>query len=340
MEEVDFDGETFSVSEDSEDDDLEDEEDLNLDSQMFPRRRNQFTWTKFAASLRRSPVSAAPLRALSFGVLRYLPILLISIHEKELLAINGWLDRQDNGGGATVATDELELKQALLRMTLELESTRATAQEELRKMESQALRLTRLLESATRERDEARHALLLLLLHHQADHPYPPPGSTFLPVDEAVAVDLDDGKSSNPAAASPAPALVELEAAATRRGLPEKGRLVEAVMGAGPLLQTLLLAGPLPQWQHPPPDLHAAEIPPVTIALTSNPEASQPPSPSPTSFWNSSPSSSSLESGNNKFQNAAFTFNNSVWLAALTGTVPSFRDGAFRGKVSVCPSTY
>ncbi|XP_042434363.1 uncharacterized protein LOC122020484 [Zingiber officinale] len=219
---------------------------------------------------------------------------------------------QDNGGGATVATDELELKQALLRMTLELESTRATAQEELRKMESQALRLTRLLESATRERDEARHALLLLLLHHQADHPYPPPGSTFLPVDEAVAVDLDDGKSSNPAAASPAPALVELEAAATRRGLPEKGRLVEAVMGAGPLLQTLLLAGPLPQWQHPPPDLHAAEIPPVTIALTSNPEASQPPSPSPTSFWNSSPSSSSLESGNNKFQNAAFTFNNSV----------------------------
>lgn len=195
-------------------------------------------------------------------------------------------------------------------MTRELESVRATAQEELRKMESQALRLTRLLESAIRERDEARHTLLLLLLHRQADHPRPPPCSAFLPVDEAVAADIDDGKSGNPAAASAA--LAELEAAATRRGLPEKGRLVEAVMGAGPLLQTLLLAGPLPQWRHPPPDLHAAEIPPVTIALTSNPEASQPPSPSPTTFWNSSPSSSSLESGNNKFQNAAFTFNNSA----------------------------
>ncbi|POO02429.1 hypothetical protein TorRG33x02_014130 [Trema orientale] len=34
--------------------------------------------------------------------------------------------------------------------------------------------------------------------------------------------------------------------------LPEKGRLVQAVLEAGPLLHTLLLA-PLPQWNNPPP---------------------------------------------------------------------------------------
>ncbi|KAK6926517.1 Protein of unknown function DUF1635 [Dillenia turbinata] len=47
--------------------------------------------------------------------------------------------------------------------------------------------------------------------------------------------------------------------------LPEKGKLLLAVMKAGPLLQTLLLAGPLPQWRHPPPPLDSYEIPPVTI---------------------------------------------------------------------------
>ncbi|KAK9029102.1 hypothetical protein V6N11_026225 [Hibiscus sabdariffa] len=35
--------------------------------------------------------------------------------------------------------------------------------------------------------------------------------------------------------------------------LPEKGKLLHAVMEAGPLLSTLLVAGPLPQWRNPPP---------------------------------------------------------------------------------------
>nr|XP_025880403.1 uncharacterized protein LOC9269739 [Oryza sativa Japonica Group] len=48
---------------------------------------------------------------------------------------------------------------------------------------------------------------------------------------------------------------------ALARRLPEKGRLVEAVVSAGPLLQTLLLAGPLPRWRHPPPPA-PADIPP------------------------------------------------------------------------------
>ena len=51
-----------------------------------------------------------------------------------------------------------------------------------------------------------------------------------------------------------------------KRPLPEKGKLLQAVIEAGPLLKNLLLAGPLPQWQHPPPQLNSIEIPPVAIS--------------------------------------------------------------------------
>ncbi|KAG6500095.1 hypothetical protein ZIOFF_039909 [Zingiber officinale] len=215
---------------------------------------------------------------------------------------------QDDDRGAKVnagAGEELELKRGeLLRAILELESAHAAAQEDLRKMEARSLSLTGLLESAIQERDEARRALLLL--HHQVDCLHPPPVSSFLTVDATVTDDIDERESSNPA-------LAELEAAAAKRGLPEKGRLVEAVIEAGPLLQMLLLTGSLPQWRHPPPDLHGVEIPRVVaIAPSSNPEASKLPSPSPASFQHSPPSSSSLRGGNDKFRNFAFSFNNSA----------------------------
>ncbi|XP_044506610.1 uncharacterized protein LOC123226167 isoform X2 [Mangifera indica] len=44
--------------------------------------------------------------------------------------------------------------------------------------------------------------------------------------------------------------------------LPPKGRLLQSVMEAGPLLKTLLIAGPLPQWRNPPP-LQPFRIPPL-----------------------------------------------------------------------------
>ncbi|KAK8601549.1 hypothetical protein V6N13_058757 [Hibiscus sabdariffa] len=46
--------------------------------------------------------------------------------------------------------------------------------------------------------------------------------------------------------------------------LPEKGKLLHAVMEAGPLLSTLLVAGPLPQWRNPPPS-DTFRIPPASI---------------------------------------------------------------------------
>ena len=36
------------------------------------------------------------------------------------------------------------------------------------------------------------------------------------------------------------------------RSMPERGKLLQAVMQAGPHLHTLLLAGPLPRWRRPP----------------------------------------------------------------------------------------
>lgn len=55
--------------------------------------------------------------------------------------------------------------------------------------------------------------------------------------------------------------IASLEEMAMKKGLPEKGKLVEAVVAAGPLLQTLLLAGPLPKWRHPPPAARCFDIP-------------------------------------------------------------------------------
>ncbi|KAG0516604.1 hypothetical protein BDA96_09G017600 [Sorghum bicolor] len=43
-----------------------------------------------------------------------------------------------------------------------------------------------------------------------------------------------------------------LDMLASKRPLPHKGRLLAAVMEAGPLLQNLLVAGQLPRWRNPP----------------------------------------------------------------------------------------
>nr|XP_029124160.1 uncharacterized protein LOC105056993 [Elaeis guineensis] len=49
-----------------------------------------------------------------------------------------------------------------------------------------------------------------------------------------------------------------------KKPLPEKGKLLEAMLKIGPTLETLMLAGPLPHWRNPPP-LQSFQVPPVTI---------------------------------------------------------------------------
>ncbi|KAF7805501.1 uncharacterized protein G2W53_037662 [Senna tora] len=60
------------------------------------------------------------------------------------------------------------------------------------------------------------------------------------------------------------PASVLIESLVRGKPLPEKGKLLQAVMESGPLLQTLLVAGPLPSWRNPPP-LQPIKVPPFAI---------------------------------------------------------------------------
>ncbi|GFP79702.1 hypothetical protein PHJA_000113700, partial [Phtheirospermum japonicum] len=109
------------------------------------------------------------------------------------------------------------------------------------------------LSAAVKERDEAQqncqraccqHALLQNQLQKkQKRHQLSAPHSG---VSSSVEDDACDERSIG--SSPPEPELP----VAPNMPLPEKGKLLQAVIKAGPLLQTLLIAGgPLPQWRHP-----------------------------------------------------------------------------------------
>ncbi|WJZ89771.1 hypothetical protein VitviT2T_008963 [Vitis vinifera] len=222
-----------------------------------------------------------------------------------------------------------ELRHSLVCTTLELETMRLAAQEELRRRDDQLAHLKDLLTRTIRERDEAQdkcHRLLLekILLHQQHQQTANLSGISSIEDEPRRGIDSNNGFSSSdceesivsspvidpvpppqlPQQQPPPPPPPQLqqppsmpEAAlqlVSDKPLPEKGKLLQAVMKAGPLLQTLLLAGPLPQWRHPPPHLESFEIPPVTIP-------SQPPPPQPLlhqdSLINSSPNNNNINCG-------------------------------------------
>ena len=190
-----------------------------------------------------------------------------------------------------------ELRQSLLYTTMELETTRLTAQQEIRKREEQLTHLKELLNKAFTERDEALQKCQSLLenfilqpKHQKQSHQQIHSGVSSIEFEEEPtkkgndfsnrfsSSDSEESIISSPAhdsvfSTSPA-GLTEnaLRLISGKKPLPEKGKLLEAVMKAGPLLQTLLLAGPLPQWRQPPPPLEAFEIPPVSIPAISSPE--------------------------------------------------------------------
>ena len=222
--------------------------------------------------------------------------------------------QDDTGGGDQQQQLDLttapELRLALVRALAELHASRAAHQAELRCMESEAARLAALVSSAAAERDELRQHChsLLLLRHHQAQAQAvvgPPPHTPSLHVHAASVLSAGGGGGGGGGGCTTAAAVImnnenapdaacaddsELEMALARR-LPEKGRLVEAVVSAGPLLQTLLLAGPLPRWRHPPPPA-PADIPPFNPGRHSPLKADA----SNNSFSSASAGSSSPES--------------------------------------------
>lgn len=55
-----------------------------------------------------------------------------------------------------------------------------------------------------------------------------------------------------------------IDSLARGKVLPQKGKLLDAVINAGPLLQNLVLSGPLPTWKNPPP-LSSIKIPPFVV---------------------------------------------------------------------------
>ncbi|EXB67887.1 hypothetical protein L484_008904 [Morus notabilis] len=131
-------------------------------------------------------------------------------------------------------------------------------------------------DEAQKERDEARNDLQALLNkilalkpmtsdHHDVMIPKLPDFTNFYSptlVEESdnisgtcynlinntnIAAEDHNQRACSSSAAAPMDRLV-----VEGKALPEKGRLLQAVLEAGPLLQTLLLA-PIPQWKNPPP---------------------------------------------------------------------------------------
>ncbi|KAL4576996.1 hypothetical protein LXL04_013097 [Taraxacum kok-saghyz] len=185
-----------------------------------------------------------------------------------------------------------ELTQSLWSTTMELEATRIRVQEEMRARDDQLNQLKDLLNDAIRERDEAHSKYQSILLdklllqqqvhhhrrytHHQTTPPPPQSGVSSIE-DEPItncgfsSSDCEESIVSSPPIENPAqlPPPQELRFPVVQtKGLPEKGKFLEAMMKAGPLLQNLLLAGPLPHWRHPPPPLDTYQIPSPPLVIS------------------------------------------------------------------------
>lgn len=172
-----------------------------------------------------------------------------------------------------------ELKQKLLQTTIELETLRSTAKEEMRKKEESINKLIQLVKLTTKERDETKDQLSALLSflqskkHQQAavvssgltesdshsdtqtrishlSHVSSPVESFYH--DESSNITTAGTGTGTAAATKFDYGSVIIEELAKKKPLPEKGMLMRAVMNAGPLLQTLMVAGPLPRWRNPP----------------------------------------------------------------------------------------
>ncbi|XP_039005053.1 uncharacterized protein LOC120132339 isoform X2 [Hibiscus syriacus] len=173
--------------------------------------------------------------------------------------------------------NEEDIKHTLLFTTLELENTLISAKEEITKRDMELLQIKDVLSKTMKERDEARRRCQTLMLEKfvleqqlkrnehqgQVQHETASLSGVSNSDDESSMSLVSTPGSDSLPESSPLPQ--KALKLATNRQLPEKGRLLQAVKDAGPLLQNLLLAGPLPQWQHPPPQLTSIEIPPVAI---------------------------------------------------------------------------
>ncbi|XP_028796025.1 uncharacterized protein LOC114751535 [Neltuma alba] len=139
-----------------------------------------------------------------------------------------------------------ELKHAILQTTLELEEAIVSAKEEITRRECELMEVNDALSKAIKERDESLAQCRKLEQKIFRSNTEASLSSSIISSGFYECEDDDEKKKKK-----------------RKKALPEKGKLLKAVIAAGPLLQTLLMAGgPLPQWQHPPPLLHSIDIPP------------------------------------------------------------------------------
>ncbi|KAK1320774.1 hypothetical protein QJS10_CPA03g01496 [Acorus calamus] len=142
----------------------------------------------------------------------------------------------------SLALEEIEsLRKCLYYSTIEKESLRTTALTELREKEERVNQLCLLLKQTTHERDEVRNHLhqLQLLLHKLTQQPVDPSPPTN-PIWANSSLIDSDNLSSDSAFDEIDRTLAEMDRAdrlVKVRALPEKGRLMQAVTDAGPLLK-------------------------------------------------------------------------------------------------------
>ncbi|TYJ26244.1 hypothetical protein E1A91_A07G106600v1 [Gossypium mustelinum] len=194
--------------------------------------------------------------------------------------------------------DELKLK--LQYTSIELESVKMEANEQIRKYRDEVNHLVNLVKLACQERDEARDQVEKLVNKLMASSSSSS-SSTILPQSQpenllmiaaakanssmTESSSLSETYNHHPShGSSPVDSLFDavtspdfssinnnmadnslIDNLAKGKTLPEKGKLLQAVMEASPLLQTLLVAGPLPRWRNPPPPLRTYKIPPISI---------------------------------------------------------------------------
>ncbi|KAG6432855.1 hypothetical protein SASPL_104443 [Salvia splendens] len=182
-----------------------------------------------------------------------------------------------------------ELGQKLLYTSLELEKLKSEAMEEMQKNKEYVNQLIQLLKCAIEERDEARRQLDKLTSAAAISSPYFQGGGDTSLLKPAAKANSSITESNSftdtqnyhspadsifDAAAVSSPAIVQdpvvdrasviIDNLSRGRVLPRKGMLLQAVLQAEPLLQTLMVAGPLPRWRNPP-QMQPFQIPPVSI---------------------------------------------------------------------------
>ncbi|XP_073003500.1 uncharacterized protein [Typha latifolia] len=174
--------------------------------------------------------------------------------------------------------ENIELKQKLLSLSVELETLRANADREINKKEQLIDELVNLLRTTMQERDEAKVYLQLLQSYYQPDQSSSvyQPGSYYshicspemssivniIALPELPSMTMADSVGLIASQQPPAPVGLAsgtvgdvFDQLAARKPLAERGKLLQAVMEAGPLLESVMIAGPLPRWHNPPPAL-------------------------------------------------------------------------------------